>query len=72
MTDNKKLRLLSKTQTLNKKFVMALGKKKFHNFFVHICSPDNIDPLNISNPKANRILNCIAISAISSFLKFPH
>lgn len=36
-----------------------------------IYSPDKIDALNVSNPKVNRILNCIAISAISSFLKFP-
>lgn len=36
-----------------------------------ICSPDKIDPFNKNNPKTNRILNCIAISAISSFLKFP-
>lgn len=37
----------------------------------HIYSPDKIDPFNKSNPKVNRILNRIAISAISSFLKFP-
>jgi hypothetical protein len=36
-----------------------------------VCSPDKIDPFNKSNPKVNRILNRIAISAISSFLKFP-
>lgn len=38
---------------------------------VHVCSPDKIDPFNKNNPRANRILNRIAISAISSFLKFP-
>lgn len=39
-------------------------------FFV--CSPDKTDTWSISNPKVNRILNKIAIRAISSFLFFEN
>lgn len=46
--------------------------KFLDNFFKHlsdvICSPDKTDTCSISNPKVNRILNNIAIRAISSFL----
>lgn len=49
----------------------------FFHFFRIVCSPDKTDTCSISNPKVNRILNKIAIRAISSFLfriftiKFP-
>lgn len=63
-----------KTQTKIRLQLVRIARKLRirRNFFifglVDVCSPDKTDTCSISNPKVNRILNNIAIRAISSFL----
>lgn len=52
---------------MNDKNLSNTIKTKF-NGSCYVCSPDKTETCSISNPKVNRILNKIAIRAISSFL----